>query len=477
MADTPESGGRQPIPPGKRRILQQMFEHGSRSMTKGDFPYATEMFTKCVLGDPGNLVYVQNFLGNLKKQYNNNKKGDKLAGVKGMGAKGSLKKSSMQKDWSGVLSSGLEVLKLNPWDTATLTSMAQACEAMELDDCQLAYLRTALEVDIKDPEINRLAGRALARQAKYDDAIMCWSRVQQAKPQDEEARRAIGDLMVEKTISSAGYEDAESSTSVMADKQAQKDRMGEGGPRLTPEQQLEKQIAKDKANTSLYLQLAEMHFRNERFDQAEEVLTRALEVSGGEINVRERLEDVQLRRQKNALEIARKKATEEKSGEAVELYKNLKTELNNLEMQIYRSRSERYPTNLQLKFELANRLQTAKMYPEAIKVYQEARSDPQKKGLVMLNLGECFQQIKQYKLAMSNYEQAIEEIADREEDAKKLALYRAGVLAMGLYEMEKSDRSLLDKADRCFTELAGREYGYKDVAERLDKIRQLRDKG
>jgi hypothetical protein len=69
------------------------------------------------------------------------------------------------------------------------------------------------------------------------------------------------------------------------------------------------------------------------------------------------------------------------------------------------------------------------------------------------------------------------EIADREEDAKKLALYRAGVLAMGLYEMEKNDLSLLEKADRCFTDLAGREYGYKDVAERLDKIRQLRDKG
>jgi tetratricopeptide (TPR) repeat protein len=146
-------------------------------------------------------------------------------------------------------------------------------------------------------------------------------------------------------------------------------------------------------------------------------------------------------------------------------------------MQIFRSRSERYPTNLQLKFELATRLQTAKMYPEAIKVYQEARSDPQRKGLVMLNLGECFQQIKQYKLAMSNYDQAIEEISDREEDPKKLALYRAAVLAMGLYEMEKTDRSLLDKADRYFTDLAGREYGYKDVAERLDKIRELRDKG
>ena len=151
------------------------------------------------------------------------------------------------------------MLKLNPWDKGALMEMASACEALDLEDCQLRYLKAALEVDIKDPEVNRVAGRTLGKLGKFDDAIVCWHRVQQAKPQDEEARRAIGDLAVEKTIKHAGYEDAESSTEVMADKQAQAERQGSASSRLTPEQQLEKQIAKDPANTSLYLQLAEFH--------------------------------------------------------------------------------------------------------------------------------------------------------------------------------------------------------------------------
>ena len=88
---------------------------------------------------------------------------------------------------------------------------------------------------------------------------------------------------------------------------------------------------------------------------------------------------------------------------------------------------------------------------------------------MLLALGECFQHIEQYRLAMSNYEQAIEEISDREEDVKKLALYRASVLAMGLKDF--------DKAEKYLTDLAGLEFGYKDVAERLDKIRHMRDKG
>ncbi|MCH6563844.1 MAG: hypothetical protein IH800_15645, partial [Myxococcales bacterium] len=123
------------------------------------------------------------------------------------------------KDWDGVLKHGMQLLKLNPWDTSTLSAMATACEALEFDDAQLAYLRQALEVNIKSPEINRQAGRALARQGKFDDAIVCWTRVHQAKSSEPEAMKAIGDLTVEKTIQRGGYEDAETATDVKAEPQ------------------------------------------------------------------------------------------------------------------------------------------------------------------------------------------------------------------------------------------------------------------
>jgi hypothetical protein len=35
----------------------------------------------------------------------------------------------------------------------------------------------------------------------------------------------------------------------------------------------------------------------------------------------------------------------------------------------------------------------------------------------------------------------------------------------------------LDKAEKYLTELASRDFGYKDVSERLDKIRKMRDGG
>jgi tetratricopeptide (TPR) repeat protein len=86
---------------------------------------------------------------------------------------------------------------------------------------------------------------------------------------------------------------------------------------------------------------------------------------------------------------------------------------------------------------------------------------------VLLELGECFQRIEQYKLALSHYEQAIEACDPADVETMKLGLYRAGVLATGLRE--------LDRAEKRLQELAGMDFGYRDVSDRLDKIARLRD--
>ncbi len=96
MADD-KSEGRQPIPPAKRRILQKQFEHGSKMAASGNFDYATDLFFNCVVGDPGNRIYLQNYLGNLHRKYNNNKKGGKLAKLKGSGTLTGMKNAAQKR--------------------------------------------------------------------------------------------------------------------------------------------------------------------------------------------------------------------------------------------------------------------------------------------------------------------------------------------------------------------------------------------
>jgi len=131
-SETPE---RQPLAPAVRRRLQKCFEHGSRSATKGDFDYATDMFSVCVRDDPGNPIYIKQFLDNLGKKYKDNKKGAGFTSKpKAAAHKGSIKKAQYSKDWDSVRKAAIEMLKINPWDISTLVAMAEACDSLNLDE-------------------------------------------------------------------------------------------------------------------------------------------------------------------------------------------------------------------------------------------------------------------------------------------------------------------------------------------------------
>ena len=71
--------GPAPLAPNVRHRVTKTFEHAQRCVEKGDHDYATELFTQCVAEDPGNVVFLQAFLGNLHKKYKDNKKGASFA--------------------------------------------------------------------------------------------------------------------------------------------------------------------------------------------------------------------------------------------------------------------------------------------------------------------------------------------------------------------------------------------------------------
>ena len=138
------------------------------------------------------------------------------------------------------------------------------------------------------------------------------------------------------------------------------------------------------------------------------------------------------------------------------------------EIEVYRSRSDRYPENMTWRYELALRLKADGNYDGAIKEFQAVIQDDRRKGAVALELGECFQKIKQYQLAFQSYQTAVDALTDREADLRKRALYRAGVLAMGLKDV--------DSAQKYLSTLAGIDFGYRDVADRLDKLKTVKHK-
>jgi tetratricopeptide (TPR) repeat protein len=232
---------------------------------------------------------------------------------------------------------------------------------------------------------------------------------------------------------------------------------------------LRQRIQQQPTDIDAYLELADLLERDGKVDEAEKVLAKALAASGNDLKVREHVEDRHLRWGRAKVMIAEKRVQEQDTPEHRATLERLRAVHVKQEIDVYAARCERYPENVTWKYELAMRLKAAGNYAEAIRGFQEVLQDARRKGAVSLELGECFQKIKQYQLAMQNYQTAVESLTDREMELRKRALYRAGVLATGLNDT--------DAAQKYLGTLAGLDFGYRDVAERLDKLGPARDKG
>ena len=295
---------------------------------------------------------------------------------------------------------------------------------------------------------------------------------------DDEAQKMISELQIEKTRQ-RGRPGGEASRAQHAKISGHPDEAEpapaarEEPPRrreiqLSPRQQLEQQIANNPADVEAYLQLVDLHLADNRYGEALHVLHKALPPSGHNHQIQERLEDVEILKRKSLLAAAEKQAADQPTDEHRQAAEQLRSELQRFEWEVYQRRCERYPTDLEVRFQLGLRLKTLEKHREAVPCFEASVKLPNRKSAAALELGECWQRLKQYGKALDWYRRAAEGCPESQVEAKKLALYRAGVLAIGLHNLDAAENSL--------TQLAAIDPGYKDTIARLDKIREIRHK-
>ncbi len=439
------AGSLSPPSPAERSRLTKCFTTGSDNLRKGNYDYAIELFGSCVAGDPASAIYLQKFMEALSKKFSGKKKGG-LASLLSAGSRGSLKRLVASGKTREALKTGLDVLKKDPFDVACILSLADACGEAHCLETQGLFLRRALDVAPKDISVNKHCANYKERLGEYDQAISCWQRLAGTKSVREEADREIARLSVEKTrqkLESRGVSSKESSD-------------------VSPLQELRQKLAASPTDYETAFELSDLLEREASIEEAETVLLDVLAASGNDLKVREHLEDRQIRWAKQRVMVAEKQLQNTDSEDNKETVARLKTALLKQEIDVFAARVERYPDNVSWKYELAMRLKTAGSPAEAIKFFQQVQMDSRRRGAVALELGECFQKIKQYPLAMRNYQTAVESLGDREVESRKRALYRAGVLAAAMKDK--------DAALKFLSNLAELDFGYRDVAERLQKL-------
>ena len=200
MSTPPTEPNEPSLSPSERERLQKLYNHGNQQMLKSGFDYANDMFTHCVLGDPGNVLYFKTFLANLKKKYGDKPKKGMLSFLSGSNIKKTVARRPEQ-----VLQAGAAALAANPWDADTLVGMGGACEELGHHDVAIEYYRAAVEAEPKSYEVNHVCCKALREIAAFDEAMHCVARMLKVKPGDQVAVKLQKDITVERTIHKGQY--------------------------------------------------------------------------------------------------------------------------------------------------------------------------------------------------------------------------------------------------------------------------------
>ncbi len=452
----------------KRKIAADCWMKGNQAVAKANFDYAIEMYRKAVELAPDNLSFRQSLRGAEYKEYQDNKTGAKFASVRLAGTRNTIRKLRGKKDWAAMDNAAEEGLVLNPWDGGLNAAVGEACRNrgfMEVADFSY-QLAVDADPDSKDylqnlMEINEERGN-------YPRAIECAKRLTKLEPNNGQLRAQLMGMEAKQVMDRGGYVEAKSTQQVRrnayddyrpATEKYVPDTVA--GPGVSLEQDLRRAIRKAPTEKGNYIKLAEHLQKEKDFDKAADVLKEALNATGGDIGIREFSENNELMNFRHQLEQAKSIAADDEAGQ--KRVASLKRELLLREIEIYSSRTDRYPNDARYKHELGKRYMLIKEYRKAIPLLQQATVDQRRAPSVQVLLAKCFLAEKQPKLARTNLERACEKLNPHDEAE---TYCEAHYILARLCE-ESGDR---DEAEHHYGLLLSVDYSYKDARERHEKL-------
>ncbi|MDP0489679.1 MAG: tetratricopeptide repeat protein [Verrucomicrobiota bacterium JB023] len=136
-----------------------------------------------------------------------------------------------------------------------------------------------------------------------------------------------------------------------------------------------------------------------------------------------------------------------------------RAELSAVQVAEGKRRVEENPTDPTLRFQLGEALFNSGEYREAIQHLQQATRNPHIRIKVLILLGRTFEKMGMTDMAVSRLSEANEELRGMD-DTKKEVLYELG----SIYD-KMGDKA---KATECFKQIYEVDYGYRDVAQRVE---------
>lgn len=364
------------ITPDRRRRLTQLFAE-ARQLANEPRPRIRqihERLAECVRCDPGNILYLDALLANLRQRPSASVVQRFLAGILSRLVGEAAPQSAVPLPGrftaaARLLQAAPEQLWLAPQSVPLLRSLAQAAGECEFEEVELRLLNEARRLAPDDAETLREVARALTRQGQFEEAVGPWHAVAALVPGDQEAREASEDL-------------APAVRGITA---------------------------------------------------VEQGLDEAQAAGGADLALIAARQQLRLAQSEQRIAIARRRAEHDPHSRANTLVERFQGDHQRLEIEILALQAEQHPTDAAVRLELARCLKRAANYSAAATVLEDSLKLSPDQTAALVELGECRQHLRQFDEALGCYLKAAtlgESSAPGE--IPLLALYRAGVLAAAL---------------------------------------------
>jgi tetratricopeptide (TPR) repeat protein len=217
----------------------------------------------------------------------------------------------------------------------------------------------------------------------------------------------------------------------------------------------EARLQAEPENRNLMRQIADLLVQKKEFDRALGYYDRILAVEGTtDPTLEKAVTELKRRRLDHLVSRLDPAAPDHAEQKAA-----LERERDDLVLNECRSRVNRFPSDLQLRFELGELLFKAGRLGEAIQELQRSQNNPQKRLPSMNLLGQCFAARKMHDLAVRTFQNALKEKPSLDEEKKEL-LYHLGCA------LEKMGQT--EAAMDPFKQIYEADIAYRDVSAKVD---------
>ncbi len=379
--------------------------------------------------------------------------------------------ATLKKDPLAALEAIEKALEGEPRNSQLNHLLKEAAMANKMPETAAFALETILEGSPKDTKLMHELARFYMESGSPEKALSLYQRITGISPNDLAAIKGTKDAAAANSMQKGGWDKAETSyrdlikdkdQAVALEQQSRVVRSEEMVDNLLAE--LHAKAEAEPGGVDTARRIAELYEQKEDFENAVNWFNYAAALTNNsDAALVRKASDLQIKQFESAISsreeyLAAHPGTPEAEQYAAELV-DLRAQRDGLRLDAARRRVEQNPTDLQFRFELGEILVAMEKWQEAIPELQKARQNPNVRLRAMTLLGKCFTSRSMFDLAAKTLADAASEITAMDSLKKEITYSLALV-----YERMDQKQKALD----CLKQIYEVDYGYRDVAARVE---------